>query len=679
MNPLLDPLRLPSFPELTPEAIRVALDEALADHRAVIAELTTQRPTDFARAWLPYERAEARVDALWSAVSHLCAVANTPELRAVETAGKALIAGNDLAVAQNRDFYDVLQALTDSLETADLRAEDRVAVERAIRAFTLSGAALPLEARDRLRSVSMELARLENEFGNAVLDATEAWFEHIDDPTVLAGIPPTDMTMFAVAARKRGLDGWLVSLQYPSVAAVLQFAENRGLRARVYEAFGTVASDKGPHAGLFDNSERMMRIVALRRELADLLGFADPVALSLQNKMATNGDDVLSFLRDLARRARTSAENEADELRTFAAETLGIHDLQLWDRGYAAARLRQTRYALDEEAARRYFPLSRVVTGWRTLLHRLFGISLIGREDVALYHEDVRYYDIADENGEVIAGLYVDLHSRAGKRSGAWMSQARPRLRDGKSSRVPVAYLVCNFAPCTGDAPSLLNHADIVTLLHETGHALHHLFTRIDRPSIAGTTGFEWDAIELPSQLFEDFAWEESVLAGMSGHVDTGEPLPPELFDRMLEARGFLSGQTVLRQIEFAMFDLVLHLDRTGSDPMAILEAVRDEVAVVRPPEWHRFPHSFTHIFAGSYASGYYSYLWAEVLAADGFRRFEEAGLIDRATGDSFRDEILSRGASRPAGDSFRAFRGRDADPQAMLARRGLLTQEADA
>ncbi|MCU6453182.1 M3 family metallopeptidase [Sphingomonas sp. A2-49] len=671
-NPLLDTLALPRFAEITPALIAPALDAAIADHAATVAAITTARPTTFAEAWLPLERANVALDAIWSAVSHLHAVADTPALRAAHAEGQARLVENAMAVGQNRDLYDVLVALSVSPDFAGLPVADRVAVEHAIRDFTLSGVALDAGARDRFRAVSVELSSLSNDFGSAVLDATEAWTLDVADEADLAGIPDADKAMFRDAAAAHGGEGWRVTLHQPSVSAVLTFAENRTLRARVYEAFGTRASDRGPDAGRFDNGPRIARILALRREAAALLGFADPVAWSLATKMAPNAGEVLAFLRDLGTRARPAAMRDLDEMRAFAAETLGIDDLQPWDVGFVANRLRQARYAVDEQEVRGYFPVARVVEGWQALLTRLFGVRLARRADVATYHPDAHYYDLIDERGAAIAGLYVDLHARTGKRGGAWMGEARPRLRDGNISTVPVAYLVCNFAPQGGETPSLLSHNDVTTLLHETGHCLHHLFTRVDRPSIAGTSGFEWDAIELPSQLMEDFAWDRDVLTGMSGHHETGAPLPGDLFDRMVTARHFQAGLFIVRQVEFALFDLLLHLGTMGSDPMEVIEAVRDEIAVIRPPAWQRFPHAFSHIFAGGYASGYYSYLWAELLAADGFQRFVEAGLVDRATGDLFREQVLSRGATRPAADSFRAFRGRDADPSAMLVRHGL-------
>tara|TARA_A100001391_G_scaffold201546_1_gene188850 strand:- start:21182 stop:23215 length:2034 start_codon:yes stop_codon:yes gene_type:complete len=672
MNPLLDTLSLPRFGEIGPEHVEEALDRVIAEHRAAVAAVVAGGNGSFADVWLPLERAETAIDGVWSAVSHLHSVAVTPELRTAYEKGQQRIVENSLAYHQNRAVYDVLVAMSERPDFADLAEADRAAVTHEIRDFELAGVGLDESDRARFAAISKELSALKTAFSSAVLDATDAWFEHVSEEALLAGLAKTDKAMFADNARARGLEGWVISLQQPSVTAVLTFAEDRALRERVYRAYGTRASDQGPHAGQFDNSERIARILELRREAAQLLGFATPVELSLATKMAASAGDVLDFLRDLASRARPAAERDISALRAYAADKLAITPLEPWDIGFVSNRLKQERYAIDQQEVKAHFPVERVIAGWQELLARLFGITLVARPDVAVYHPDAQFYDVKDENGEVFSGLYLDLHARAGKQGGAWMDQARPRLNDGEVTRVPVAYLVCNFAPKSPGNPSLLSHDEVVTLLHETGHCLHHLFTRVDRPNIAGTSGFEWDAVELPSQLLEDFAWDREVLTGMSGHYETGAPLPGHLFDQLVAARRFQSGMFIVRQIEFGLFDLLLHQGSLGSDPIEVIEAVRDEVAVVRPPEWHRFPHAFSHIFSGGYSSGYYSYLWAEVLAADGFQRFVDAGLIDRATAALFRDEVLSRGASRPAAESFKAFRGREPDPRALLERYGL-------
>ncbi|WP_084582948.1 M3 family metallopeptidase [Sphingomonas azotifigens] len=669
---LTRPTELPPFDALTPEVILPTLDRVIADQDMVVALLVRTRPATFEELWMPLERSEATIHALWSAVSHLRSVADSPALRPIYAEGNRRLVEASHRLHQNRHLYDLLVAFAAMPDFAVLPRADRAAVERAIRDFTLGGVGLAAAERQRFAEVELALSQLATDFGSAVLDATDHWAEHVDDPQLLAGLPEADLAMFAAAAQAKGLNGWLVTLHQPSVRAILTFADDRALRARVYRAFGTRASDQGPDAGRFDNSERIARMLALRHESAQLLGFADPVAASLATKMAPDAGTVLEFLRDLADRAHPIAQRELATLRAFAEDELGIADLQPWDIDYAAEHLRAARYALDEQAVRAHFPIDCVLDGWKGLLNRLFGIRLVLRDDVALWHSDAAYYDLVDEDGTVFAGLYLDLHARPGKRGGAWMSQARPRLRDGQSAALPVAYMVCNFAPRGEDLPGLLSHADVLTLLHETGHCLHHLFTQVDRPIIGGINGFEWDAVELPSQLMEDFGWDRAVLTSMSGHYLTFAPLPQALFEKLLAARRFQSGMALVRQIEFALFDLLLHLGTLGGDPMEVLEIVRDEVAVVRPPEWHRFPHAFTHIFAGGYAAGYYSYLWAEVLAADGFQRFLAAGGVDRATGDLLRAQVLAHGASRSAAESFREFRGRDPQIDALLIRRGL-------
>lgn len=671
-EPLLDTLSLPRFAEIDAAMVEPAIQAVIADHRETVAELKRSRPTSFSAAWLPYERATTRLESIWSVVSHLQAVADTPEMRAAHSAAQLRLTENAIAVQQDRALYEVLAGVAAQPEFGRLPVADRVAVERAIRDFSLSGVALAPEARTRFGAIAVELAGLSNDFANALLDATDAWTELVLYRGALAGVPDADLAVMANAAREKGRDGWLVTLQQPSVSAILTFAENRDLRARVYRASSTRASDQGPDAGRFDNSARIARILELRHEAAKLLGFADSVEWSLATKMAADGEQVLTFLRGLIRHARPAAERELALLKDFAASELGIDDVQPWDVAFASNRLRQSRYAIDEQEVRAYFPIGRVMQGWQKLLTRLFGITLVERHDVSKYHPDARYFDVVEEDGTVLAGLYLDLHARAGKRGNAWMSRARPRLDDGDLQSVPVAHLVCNFSPDLDGSPALLSHHDILILLHETGHCLHLLFTRVDRPSISGTDGFEWDAIELPSQLMEDFAWDRGVLTAMSGHFQTGASLPADLLDRMVAARHFHAGMAMVRQIEFALFDMLLHLGTMGSDPMKVIAAVREEVAVIHPPEWQRFPHSFGHIFASDYASGYYSYLWAELLAADGFGCFVEAGVVDRATGDRFRAEVLARGSTRSAAESFRAFRGRDPDPAALLVRHGL-------
>lgn len=671
-HPLLDRYTLPDFSALTPETIAQALDEGLARYAAVVEQLVAARPTEFASLWLPLETAETELDALWSAVSHLNGMTSDEALRAAYSEGQAKLVDAFTAVRQNADLYALLQALSETPAYAQLPQSDRAAVAHLVRDFKLSGVALEPRQCARFAALTTEQSKLENDFSNAVVDATDAWSEQVLEVEALKGVPEASLGMFAAAAKDKGLEGWLVTLQQPSIMAILTFCENRGLRARVYEAAGTRASEQGPHAGRFDNSTRIAQILEIRREAAALLGFDTPVAWSLATKMANDADEVLGFLRNIVARAKPAAERDLAALKAFAAETLGLADLQPWDVGFAANQLRKAKYAVDEEKVRAFFPVEQVLEGWKALLVDLYGIALVERTDVSLWAPEAGYYELIDSSGQTLGGLYVDLHARPGKRGGAWMAPARPRLVEGGVVHKPVAYLTCNFAPKGGDEPCLLSHGDIVTLLHETGHCLHHLLSTVERPSIAGVNGFEWDAVELPSQLMEDFAWDYGLLAGMSRHVSTGEALPRDLFDKLLAARHFQAAMGLLRQIEFSLFDILLHQGLLGDDPMAVLGAVRQEVAVIQPPAWHRFPHAFSHVFAGGYDAGYYSYLWAEVLSADGFQRFVEGGLVSREVGDLFRKEVLARGASRPAAESFRAFRGRDPDPTALFVRHGL-------
>jgi oligopeptidase A len=675
-NPLLADDALPAFSKIRPEHVRPAIDTILADYRGDIAVLTAPgAPRDFATVMLTQERLEQRLARAWAPVSHLHSVADSEALREAYGPAEERLTDHAIELGQNRDLYAAVQAVAEQPGFADLPRPQRALVEHALRDFRLSGVALEEPARSRYRQIGVELSRLSTEFANAVLDATDAWREHVTDEGDLAGIPESGRAVLRQYAREQGLEGYLVTLKQPSVQAVLTYADNRALRERVYWAYQTRASDQGPDAGKFDNSDRIEKIVALRHESARLLGFANAAEESLATKMASSPQVVLDFLRDLARRARPVAHKELAELRAFAAEELGLDGLEPWDVAYASEKLRQRRYALDEEQLKPYFPLPAVIEGLFGLAGRLYGIALSERAGVDVWHPDVRYYDVRDADGRVFAGAYVDLYARSGKRGGAWMDVCRARFRDGDGEQLPVAFLTCNFAPPTEGKPALLTHDDVLTLFHEFGHGLHHLLTEVELPSIGGIDGVEWDAVELPSQFMENFCWNREALDLFARHYETGETLPEELFQRMLEARHFHAGLFLVRQLEYALFDFLLHLDyepARGARPLAVLEQVRNEVAVLHPPAWQRFPHAFTHIFAGGYAAGYYSYLWAELLSADAFGKFEEHGVIDRATGEQFRREVLSVGASRPALESFVAFRGREPQPDALLKSYGL-------
>ncbi len=676
INPLLADTALPAFSAIRPEHVAPAVDKLLADYRAEIDRLVADpSPRTFANTMLPQERLETRLEHAWSPVSHLHSVADSEALREAYAAALEKITEHATELGQNRELFAAVKGVADADGFAALPRAGRTLVEHALRDFRLSGVALEEPARSRFKDIANELSKLSNEFENALLDATEAWSEQIEDAAGLAGLAEADRALLAQYAEEAGKGGWLVTLKQPSVNAVLTYADDRALRERVYAAYQTRASDQGPDAGRFDNSGRIDKIMALRHEASRLLGFANAAEDSLATKMAGTPDRVLAFLRDLAVRAKPVAQRELAELREFAAAELAIADLQPWDVAYAAEKLRERKYALSEEELKPYFPLAAVIDGLFAIVHSVFGVRLVARDGVDVWHPDVRYYDVVDAGGKVMAGCFVDLYSRSGKRGGAWMGTCRSRFVDAAGTHIPVAYLVCNFAPPTKDMPSLLTHDDVITLFHETGHGLHHMLTEVDLPSVAGIDGVEWDAVELPSQFMENFAWQREALALFAKHWQTGAPLPDALFERMLAARHFHAGLFLVRQLEFGLFDFRLHLDfdpARGARALELLREVRDEVAVIFPPEWQRMPHAFGHIFAGGYAAGYYSYLWAELLSADAFSRFEEAGVFDRSAGEAFRRSVLAVGGSRPALESFVEFRGREPEPTALLRSYGL-------
>lgn len=707
-SPLLCSDALPRFSQIQPAHVPEAIDALLAQYRTEVSKLTATPEHHFDGLMLALESMQQRLANAWAPVGHLHAVADSTELRAAYGPAEEKLTDHAIELGQNKALFAAVQALRDAPTFQDLSVPQQALIEQSLRDFRLSGVSLGDAARERFREIGIELSRLGTEFSNAVLDASEAWSEHLPDKNAVAGIPPSGRDVLREYAREKNLDGYLVTLRQPSVQAVLTHADDRALRQRVYHAYQTRASDQGPNAGRFDNSARIEKIMGLRHEAAQLLGFASAAEESLATKMATDPQQVLDFLRDLAAKAQPIAVRELSELRTFASAELGINPLEVWDVSYAAEKLRQQRHALDEEQIKPYFPLPAVMQGLFALTEKLYGIRVQARDGIDVWHPDVRYYDLLHADGSVLAGVYVDLYARSGKRGGAWMDVCRARFRGGDKAQIPVAFLTCNFAPsikksavedrpppslayAAGEGgtvrnanggvraddsrPALLAHDDVLTLFHEFGHCLHHMLTEIELPSIGGIDGVEWDAVELPSQFMENFGWNRESLNLFARHYQSGEPLPDELFQRMLDARHFHTGLFLCRQIEFALFDFLLHLEyepERGAHALAVLQRVRDEVAVLQAPEWQRFPHAFGHIFAGGYAAGYYSYLWAELLSSDAFAKFEDHGVIDRETGMHFRREILAVGASRPALASFTAFRGRGPEPAALLASYGL-------
>lgn len=674
-NPLLENSPLPRFSAIRPEHIEPAIDAILADYQAGIdAMLGEGQMRTFASVMQGCEVLEDRLSRAWSPVSHLHGVRDSDALREAYSAAQDKIVAFQTALGQNRELYAAVKAVADSEEFAGLPRAARTLVEHDLRDFELAGVALEEPARSRFREISSELARLSTEFEEAVLDATDAWSEHLTDESALAGIPESGLAVLRAYAKEKELEGWLVTLKQPSVQAVLTYAEDRQLRARVYRAYGTRASDQSDQ-GRYDNTPRIERILALRHEAAGLLGFANTAEESLATKMAPSADRVIEFLRDLVAKARPMAEADLLEMREYARSELGIDDLQPWDTGYAAEKLRESKYALNEEELKPYFPLPAVLEGLFAVINRVLGVSVRERSDVEVWHEDARYFDLLDANGKVFAGAYIDLYARTGKRGGAWMDVCTSRIRREHALQLPVAYLVCNFAPPTPDRPSLLTHDDVITLFHEFGHGLHHMLTEVDYSGVSGISGVEWDAVELPSQFMENFAWKREGLDLIARHWQTGEKLPDALFERMQRARNFQSGLFLVRQLEFGLFDFRLHREfdpDRGARTLELLAEVRREVSVLAPPQWHRFPHAFTHIFAGGYGAGYYSYLWAEVLSADAFERFEQEGVFNPEVGQAWRRAVLAVGGSRPALESFVEFRGREPSPEALLRSYGV-------
>jgi oligopeptidase A len=673
-NPLLSMDGLPPFSQIRPEHVEPAIDFLLADNRQRIEVLLDGLGTPTWDALVaPIEEWEDRLSRAWSPVGHLNAVMNNEALRSAYNACLPKLSDYATEMGQNARLFRAYEAVAQS--AAALDEGQRKVLENALRDFHLSGIDLPAEQKARFKAISQELSQLTSKFEENLLDATNAWSKQITDESELAGLPPSAKDLARQTAEQRDLQGWLLTLDFPSYYPVLTYADDRGLRRELYEAYHTRASERGPHAGQFDNTAAMERILALRHELAQLLGFSNYAERSLAKKMARSTADVVAFLEDLARRSRPQAERELAELTAFARERDGLEALEAWDVAYYSEKLREQRYAFSQEEVRPYFPATRVVPGLFAVAERLFGVTIREVGGVDVWHPDVRFYEIRYPAGELRGQFYLDLYARPKKRGGAWMDDCRGRMRHGEHLQTPVAYLTCNFTPPVGGKPSLLTHDEVETLFHEFGHGLHHMLTGVDYPPVAGINGVAWDAVELPSQFLENWCWEREALDLIAGHFETGAPIPDDLYRRMKAAKNFQSAMQMVRQLEFALFDFRLHL---GYDPARggrvydTLDAVRREVAVVRYPELNRMPHGFSHIFAGGYAAGYYSYKWAEVLSADAFSLFEERGVFDPDTGRSFRENILERGGSRDAMDLFVAFRGREPRIDALLRHSGI-------
>jgi len=672
-NPLFALKGLTPFSRIRPEQVEPAIDDILAACRAQIKELTgrVELPTweDFVE---PLEEANDRLERTWSPVSHLNSVMNSKALRTAYNACLPKLSEYNTEVGQNQALFEGFRTVA---RQERLNASQHKLLENALRDFRLSGVDLAADKQARYKTISRELAELTSRYEENLLDATNAWSRQIMNPSALAGLPASALALAKQTATDRDEEGWVLTLDLPSYLPVMTYADDRRLRREVYEAYCTRASDQGPHAGKWDNTEVMDRILALRHELAVLLDFENYAQRSLVTKMARSTEAVMRFLNDLAQRSVAQARRELEALAQFAEEGYGCEDLKPWDLAYYSEKLRQHRYRITAEELRPYFPLPRVLAGMFTVVGRLFDIRIREVEGVETWHPDVRFFEIQDGSGELRGKFYLDPFARSKKCGGAWMAVCISRFHTNRRNRIPVAYLVCNFTPPVGDLPSLLTHDEVETLFHEFGHGLHHLLTKVDYPAVAGINGVPWDAVELPSQLLENWCWEPESLALISGHVDTGESIPEILYQRLRAAKKFQSAMQLVRQLEFAIFDFRLHLEYEpwrGGRIYEILDQVRDQVAVMKPPGFNRFAHGFSHIFSGGYGAGYYSYKWAEVLSADAFSLFEERGLFDQNTGLAFRKTILEQGGSCNAMDLYVGFRGREPTIDALLRHAGI-------
>lgn len=674
-NTLLQMDGLPQFSKIQPEHVEPAIDALLAEGRKAVEELLAAN-TEYSWDNLvqPLEELEERLGRVWSPVSHLNSVMNSDELREAYNACLPKLSDYGTEMGQHEGLYQAFKQIADSVDYTLLDTAQKKIIDNAMRDFRLSGIDLPKDKQARYKAIMQTMSALTSKFSENVLDATNAWTLQISDESRLSGLPESALGMARQIAQREAQDGWVFNLEFPSYLPVMTYADDRELRREVYTAFVTRASDEGPHDKKFDNAPMMEQILALRHETAQLLGFKNYAEKSLATKMAQSTDQVLAFLNDLAERSLPLAKQELDELRAFAKQTHGMETLESWDIGYYAEKLQQHKYAISQEELKPYFPEDKVLSGMFAVVERLYGFKIIERHDIDVWHKDVRFFEISDANG-VRGQFYLDLYARPQKRGGAWMADCAVRMQTVAGVQVPVAYLTCNFSPPIGAAPALFNHDEVQTMFHEFGHGLHHMLTQVDYPSVSGISGVPWDAVELPSQFMENWCWQKEALADIAGHYKTGEPLPDALFDKMTAAKNFQSAMQMVRQLEFSIFDFRMHLEYDpvrGGRIYEILDSVRQQVAVIEPPSFNRFPHSFSHVFAGGYAAGYYSYKWAEVLSADAFAAFEEAGIFDRDTGLKFLSTVLEQGGSREPMELFIEFRGREPSIDALLRHSGL-------
>lgn len=672
-NPLLTDAPLPLFSQIKPEHVLPAIKQTLDNCRNTIETVLKQNSEyTWDNLIQPIDEMDEKFGRAWSPVSHLNSVKNSPELRQAYEACLPLLSQYSTWVGQHKPLYQAYKQLKQSEHYNTLSKAQKKVIDNALRDFDLSGIGLPDDKQKRYGEIVAKLSELSSQYSNNVLDATMGWSKLITDINQLSGLPESALSAAKQQATAKGQEGWLLTLDMPSYIPVMTYCDNRDLRFEFYQAYNTRASDQGPNAGKWDNTQIIKQILALRDELAKLLGFDTYADKSLATKMAQSTSQVIAFLTDLANKAKPQGERELADLKRYAYEFFGASDIQPWDIAYYSEKQKQYLYSIDDEQLRPYFPEQRVINGLFEVVHRIFGITAKERHGVEVWDPQVKFYDLYDANGELKGSFYLDLYAREHKRGGAWMDDCIGRMRfaDGHVQK-PVAYLTCNFNRPVGDKPALFTHNEVTTLFHEFGHGLHHMLTEIDVSSVAGINGVPWDAVELPSQFLENWCWQPQALAFISGHYQTGEPLPTQMLEKMLDAKNYQAALFILRQLEFGLFDFKLHSQK-DADILDTLAQVRQQVAVVPTVDWGRFPHAFSHIFAGGYAAGYYSYLWAEVLSADAFSRFEEEGIFNTKTGNAFLDHILSQGGSDEPMTLFKNFRGREPQLEALLHHYGI-------
>ena len=674
-NSLLDMEGLPPFSKIKPEHIVPAIDAVLGENRKKLKKLLSEnREYNWDNLIQPLEEQEDKLSRIWSPVRHMNSVVNSDELREAYNTCLPKLSEYSTEVGQNKKLFQAYQYIADSEAFSSLEVSQQKTIKNALRDFRLSGVDLPEKKKERFKVISQDLSKPTSKFEENLLDATNAWEKNIKDKEQLSGLPESSLAMCQQAAETKDKPGYLLTLQFPTYYAVITYADNRELREEIYRAYTTRASDQGSESK-WDNSKIMEEILSLRFELAKLLGFENYAERSMFTKMAESPQEVLDFLNDLAKRTRPAAEKEMQELRNFSKTELNIENLQAWDIAYASEKLQQARYQISQEDLKPYFPVNQVIDGLFGLVQKLYGMKVKEKKGIDTWHPDVKFYEIRDQENKLRGQFYFDLYAREKKRGGAWMDECISRMKTKKGINIPVAYMTCNSTPPVGEKPALFTHDEVITLFHEFGHGLHHMLTQIDYPSVSGISGVEWDAVELPSQFMENWCWEREALDLFARHYETGEKLPDELFKKLIASKNFQAAMQMVRQLEYSIFDIRIHLDydpEKGGRIQETLDEVREKVAVVKPPKFNRFQHGFSHIFAGGYAAGYYSYKWAEVLSADAFARFEEEGIFNPEIGQEFLNEILEVGGSRDAMESFKAFRGREPDIEALLRHNGL-------